>query len=102
MAWLATATGIVTSETKYIERAWSVGGLPSTIYKREVTRTTTEYRGLTDAGATSQLTTSAAKDGIQSARKDRADNSGQYVVTEELETYAAWEVDNDFVFAEAQ
>ena len=61
-----------------------------------MTRTTKEYRGLTDAGATTQLGTSAALAGCVNANKVLVDASGQYMVVEEVETYGAWAYDETY------
>ena len=94
MAWLASTTGIVTSSVPYYARIiyWPSGY----VVKRLVTRTTTIYPGLTEAGADNQVTTSLAVSGVLSVHKDRVDASGQYAVTEEKETYAAWAYDETY------
>jgi hypothetical protein len=93
MSWLATTTGIITSSVPYYAKIifWPSGY----VIKRLVTRTTTEYRGLTSAGADSQVTTSLAVSGVLSVRKDLREG-GQCVVTEEKETYGAWEYDETY------
>jgi len=93
MAWLASTTGIVTSSVPYYRRIiyWPSGY----VVKRLETRTTTEYRGLTSAGADSQVTASLAVSGVLAVRKDLREG-GQCVVTEEKETYGAWEYDETY------
>ncbi len=95
MAWSATPLAtVITESVEYVQRIfWPISGYVS---KRSVTRTTTEYRGLTDAGATTQRGTSAAVAGCVNAVKVRVDDSGQYKVVEEKETYGAWEYDSTF------
>ena len=94
MAWLASTTGIETDKKVYIQRIFYVSS--GYVCKRTATRTTKEYRGLTSAGADSQVTTSAGTAGCLNANKVRVDDSGQYKVVEEIETYGAWAYDETY------
>ena len=93
MAWLSETTGIVTSRVPYIARIiyWPSGY----VVKRLVTRITTEYRGLTEAGAGTQETASLEVSGVLSVRTDLREG-GQYVVVEEKETYGEWAYDETY------
>lgn len=69
-----------------------VGGeiYSTTPQHRTVTQERAEYRALTEAGAASKQPTA----GWTIVSRDRKDESGQWVVVEELITYGTWENDN--------
>jgi hypothetical protein len=92
MAWLSSVTSantkIVGSNPYYQYLFSSIAGY---LNRRLVTHTETHYVGLTEAAADSQVTASLAVSGVQAVKKQRIDDSGQYMVVEEKETYGAWE-----------
>lgn len=95
MAWLSSVTAdntIVTDKNQYVQYLFS--SIAGYLNKRAVTRTTTQYVGLTSAAADTQLATSAATSGCVSATKSKQNDAGAYMVTEEIETYGAWEYDS--------
>ena len=95
MAWLSSVSAdntIVTDETQYVQKLFS--SIAGYLNKRTVTRTTTQYVGLTSAAADTQLTTSAGTAGCISAKKSKQNDAGAYMVTEEIETYGAYEYDS--------
>jgi len=76
----------ISSETR--EFSIYVGGELNSIRqkKRAVTVETAEFRGLTKAGAEAK----AATAGWTIIARDRAGETGQWVVREEITTYGAW------------
>jgi ribonuclease HI len=77
-------------DEKRVVTVYSGGEITSTTAQiRTVTQERAEYRGLSKALAATKIPTS----GWTIISRDRKDESGQWVVVEELITYGAWAAD---------